>query len=51
MNETVKPCEDFYSFVCGSWSTNHPVPKTKEKWSLFTMLEERIQFDLKSKYR
>lgn len=48
MNETVKPCEDFYSFVCGSWSTNHPVPKTKEKWSLFTMLEERIQFDLKN---
>ncbi|XP_051164734.1 neprilysin-4-like [Leptopilina boulardi] len=48
MNQTVNPCEDFYSFVCGSWSNNHPVPKTKEKWNLNTMLDEKIQIDLKS---
>lgn len=47
MNDTVNPCEDFYSYVCGSWPVNYPVPEDKFKWDLDSMVEEKINIILK----
>ncbi|XP_033232055.1 neprilysin-3-like [Belonocnema kinseyi] len=47
MDKTVNPCEDFYSFVCGSWPINYPVPEDKFKWDLDGMVERKIQTFLK----
>lgn len=47
MNETVNPCDDFYSYVCGSWPRNYPVPEEKFKWDLDSMIEEEINTILK----
>lgn len=49
MNETVNPCDDFYSYVCGSWPRNYPVPEEKFKWDLDSMIEEEINTILKGR--
>ena len=49
MNKTVNPCDDFYSYVCGSWPINYPVPADQFKWDLDGMIEKKIKAFLKSK--
>ena len=48
MNKSADPCDDFYTYVCGSWPTNYPVPEDKFKWDLDGMVEQKIQSVLKS---
>ncbi|XP_043467631.1 neprilysin-4-like [Leptopilina heterotoma] len=47
MNDTVNPCEDFYSYVCGSWPTKYPVPEDKFKLDVNSMMGEDINLILK----
>ncbi|KAJ4446787.1 hypothetical protein ANN_13485 [Periplaneta americana] len=35
MDQTVDPCEDFYSYTCGRWSDEHPTPDTAVEYNWF----------------
>src|SRR5579875_628515 len=41
MGRSVKPGDDFYHFVAGSWIKKNPVPADKSRWSSFSELSER----------
>ncbi|XP_051164721.1 endothelin-converting enzyme 1-like isoform X11 [Leptopilina boulardi] len=47
MNDTVNPCDDFYSYLCGSWQTNFPTPEKKLKWDLNAITNKKIYTVLK----
>lgn len=43
MNLTLKPCEDFYQYACGSWIKSHPV-RSNEVNSIFReSIDEKTQ--------
>ncbi|VEL38738.1 unnamed protein product [Protopolystoma xenopodis] len=33
IDETVSPCDDFYSFACNGWKRSHRIPYGKSSWS------------------
>lgn len=47
LNQSVDPCEDFFSFSCGKWVTAHPVPPDKEKITVYDTVWENNQEILK----
>ncbi|XP_033232132.1 neprilysin-11-like, partial [Belonocnema kinseyi] len=47
MNKSVDPCDDFHGYVCGSWSTNYPIPADWYAWSLGEMTRQKIRMFLK----
>uniref|UniRef100_A0A4D5R8Y8 Neprilysin n=1 Tax=Scolopendra viridis TaxID=118503 RepID=A0A4D5R8Y8_SCOVI len=42
VNLSVNPCNDFYTFACGGWMENHPIPDEKSRIGSFDVLDEKI---------
>lgn len=40
-NKSVRPQDDFYSYVNSKWIDAHPVPKTEASWGTFNELDEK----------
>src|SRR5271154_2182557 len=32
MDRTASPCDDFYTFACGSWMKSTPIPDDESSW-------------------
>uniref|UniRef100_A0A1W7RA39 Neprilysin n=1 Tax=Hadrurus spadix TaxID=141984 RepID=A0A1W7RA39_9SCOR len=48
INDSINPCNDFYSYVCSGWQKANPIPETMESYSIFNILDEKITNDLKN---
>jgi putative endopeptidase len=40
MDPNVDPCMDFYTYSCGGWMKNNPVPADQSSWSTYGKLQE-----------
>jgi len=48
MKTTVKPGDDFFTYVNGTWLDNYVIPEDKASYGTFYMLYEQSQADVKS---
>jgi putative endopeptidase len=38
MDRTADPCEDLYTYACGGWMKNNPIPPDQNRWSVYAKL-------------
>jgi len=38
VDKTVDPCADFYTYSCGGWQKNNPIPPDETSWSVYAKL-------------
>ncbi|XP_031705969.1 phosphate-regulating neutral endopeptidase PHEX [Anarrhichthys ocellatus] len=47
MDQSVNPCEDFYSFSCGSWLKENPIPEDSSSYGIYPWLRQNVDLRLK----
>jgi putative endopeptidase len=40
MDTTADPCTDFFTYSCGGWLKQNPIPPDQTSWSLYSKLED-----------
>jgi putative endopeptidase len=48
MDRTIDPCVDFYTYSCGGWIKNNPIPADQSSWSTYGKLEDENRSQLRS---
>ncbi|HEY0593948.1 MAG TPA: M13 family metallopeptidase [Thermoanaerobaculia bacterium] len=43
LDRSVKPCENFYGFVCNKWKEHNPMPPDRSRYGQMTVVQERNQ--------
>uniref|UniRef100_A0A8C9Z724 Phosphate regulating endopeptidase homolog, X-linked n=1 Tax=Sander lucioperca TaxID=283035 RepID=A0A8C9Z724_SANLU len=47
MDRSVDPCEDFYSFSCGGWLKENPIPEDSSSYGIYPWLRQHVDIRLK----
>ena len=48
MDNSIKPADNFYAFVNGTWVKNTEIPADKSSYNVFLMLQEEAENNIKS---
>lgn len=47
MDQSVNPCEDFYTFSCGGWLKENPIPEDSSSYGIYPWLRQQVDVRLK----
>uniref|UniRef100_A0A8D3DLU6 Phosphate regulating endopeptidase homolog, X-linked n=1 Tax=Scophthalmus maximus TaxID=52904 RepID=A0A8D3DLU6_SCOMX len=47
LDRSVNPCEDFYSFSCGGWLKENPIPEDSSSYGIYPWLRQHVDVQLK----
>ncbi|XP_069015864.1 phosphate-regulating neutral endopeptidase PHEX [Embiotoca jacksoni] len=47
MDRSVNPCQDFYSFSCGGWLKENPIPEDSSSYGIYPWLRQHVDIRLK----
>lgn len=47
MDQSVSPCDDFYSYSCGGWLKENPIPEDSSSYGIYPWLRQHVDIRLK----
>lgn len=50
IDRSVNPCEDFYSFSCGGWLKENPIPEDSSSYGIYPWLRQHVDIRLKGMF-
>jgi putative endopeptidase len=47
MNRSIDPCVDFFTYSCGGWLKNNPIPPDQSSWETYSKMEDENRVKLR----